>query len=319
MATVFFSYSHADEQLRDRIERQLSMLRREGKVEAWHDRRIGPGEEFGLEIDEHLETADIILLLVSDDFIHSDYCYEKEMKRAMERHEAGDAVVLPVILRACEWQKAPFGKLNATPPDGKAVMSHPNLDEALLEVAKAVRQVAERLNSGAARDPYLNPPERAPVRIIQGASAGAARPANSMPSTEFNQEDFKLQCFEDIARFFETSLHRLFRENSAAKGRFRRVDSGRFTVALSLNNRPTARCTVFVDATHSRGIAYLPDETSSSHSYAELLSVHRDGDSMYLRSAGLARLDLESSRSELTSEKAAKYLWELFLAFVQRK
>ena len=78
-------------------------MKRQGIIETWHDRRIGAGQDFGCEIDQHVETDDIILLLVSSDFIDSDYCYNREIRRAMERHEAGDAIVIPVILRACDW------------------------------------------------------------------------------------------------------------------------------------------------------------------------------------------------------------------------
>jgi hypothetical protein len=129
LATVFFSYCHADEALRDQIEKQLSLLKRQGVVETWHDRRIEAGQEFAAEIDRHIETDDIILLLVSADFLASDYCYEIELKRAMERHETGDAIVIPVILRACDWHGAPFGKINATPPDGKPITQFPDRDQ----------------------------------------------------------------------------------------------------------------------------------------------------------------------------------------------
>ena len=87
MPSVFFSYSRADEALRDQLEKQLSMLKQQGIIEVWHDRRIGAGKDFGKEIDHHVETDDIILLLVSADFLNSDYCYNKEIARAMARHE----------------------------------------------------------------------------------------------------------------------------------------------------------------------------------------------------------------------------------------
>lgn len=118
MPSVFFSYSHADEELRNQLEKQLAMLRRQGVIETWHDRRIGAGENIDQAIDAHINSDEIILLLVSPDFIASDYCYEIEMKRAMERHLAGEAIVIPVILRPCDWHHAPFGKLNASPRDG---------------------------------------------------------------------------------------------------------------------------------------------------------------------------------------------------------
>lgn len=121
MASLFFSYSHSDERLRDQLEKQLSMLKRQEVIETWHDRRIGAGAEIDQSISEHVENDDVILLLVSPDFLASDYCYDKEMQRAMQRHDAGSAVVIPVILRACEWHGAPFGKLLATPTDGRPV------------------------------------------------------------------------------------------------------------------------------------------------------------------------------------------------------
>jgi len=145
LPSVFFSYSHADERLRDQLEKQLSLLKRQGVIETWHDRRIVAGHEIDRAIGEHVDKDDIILLLVSADFLASDYCYDIEMTRAMERHAAGEAIVIPVILRACDWHGAPFGKLNATPPDGKPITQWPDIDEAFLHVAKAVRKAAETL------------------------------------------------------------------------------------------------------------------------------------------------------------------------------
>src|SRR4051794_23858837 len=108
LAKVFFSYSHVDETMRDQLEVQLSMLKRQGVIDTWHDRRIGAGQEIDGSISRNLEDSDIILLLVSPNFLASDYCYDKEMLCAMERHERGEAAVIPVILRACEWHHAPF-------------------------------------------------------------------------------------------------------------------------------------------------------------------------------------------------------------------
>src|SRR5439155_15166089 len=97
------------------------------------------------EISQHLEEADIILLLISPYFIASDYCYEIEMTRAMERHEAGDARVIPIILEPSDWQKLPFGKLLAIPKDGKPVSKFPNKHDGFLEVTRAIRKAVEDL------------------------------------------------------------------------------------------------------------------------------------------------------------------------------
>ena len=113
MASVFFSYSHKDEALRDQLETHLALLKNQGLIDAWHDRRILAGSEVDDAIFDKLDSADVILLLVSADFLSSSYCYSREMQRAMERHAAREARVIPVILRHCDWHGAPFGKLMA--------------------------------------------------------------------------------------------------------------------------------------------------------------------------------------------------------------
>lgn len=138
---VFFSYAHEDEELRVEMEKHLTILKREGIIRSWHDRDIKAGDEWKKVIDEHLETARIILLLVSADFLASDYAYEVEMKRALERHENGEARVIPVILRPVEWQGAPFSKLQALPRDARPVTSWANRDEAFRSVAEGIRRV----------------------------------------------------------------------------------------------------------------------------------------------------------------------------------
>jgi hypothetical protein len=137
MAIIFFSYSHIDENLRDKLEEHLSLLKHQGLIESWHDRRIVAGSNIDDEINENLEKADVILLLVSSSFIASNYCYGREMKRAMERHQDKSARVIPVILRPCDWHTAPFGSLLAAPKDGKAVTTWADQDEAFTDVANA--------------------------------------------------------------------------------------------------------------------------------------------------------------------------------------
>jgi hypothetical protein len=141
MVTVFFSYSHKDEHLRNQLEKQLTMLRRQGIISTWHDRRLTAGTDVDTSIDQQIEYADIILLLVSPDFLASDYCYGIEMQRALQRHGAG-ARIIPVILRPCEWTHAPFGKLLATPKDGEPVTKWTDPDEAFLDIARAIRAAA---------------------------------------------------------------------------------------------------------------------------------------------------------------------------------
>ena len=110
---VFFSYSHNDEELRDKLEKHLSSLKRQSVISLWHDRSISAGNEWAGQIDQHINSAQIILLLVSADFLSSDYCYDIELSRALERHKAGEATVIPIILRPVDWRGSPFSKLQA--------------------------------------------------------------------------------------------------------------------------------------------------------------------------------------------------------------
>ncbi len=147
--SVFFSYSHEDEELRDQLDAHLKLLQRQRVISTWHDRKILPAEEWDQKIDRRLETADIILLLVSADFIASDYCWDKEVTRAMERHEAKEAVVIPVLLRRCDLKDAPFAKLQGLPSDVKAVKDWEDRDAAWTDVAKGIRKIVEQMSAEA--------------------------------------------------------------------------------------------------------------------------------------------------------------------------
>ena len=145
---LFYSYSHDDESLRDELAKHLAVMRRQGVISGWHDRRIGEGDEWKGAIDKNLEEAQVILLLVSSSFLASDYCWDVETNRAVERHDRGEARVIPVILRPCDWQEAPFARLQGLPKDAKAVTTWPNRDEAWTDVAKGIRRAVEAMRSG---------------------------------------------------------------------------------------------------------------------------------------------------------------------------
>lgn len=154
---IFFSYTHADEVWRDKIEVSLSTLKREGFISAWYDRNILAGDEWATAIKAHLDVAPIILLLVSRDFIGSDYCWSVELDEAMKLHRAGQARVIPIIIRPTDWKSAPFAKLQALPKDGKPISTWSNEDEALLDVAKGIRRVVEDLKKKSTPTPPGTP------------------------------------------------------------------------------------------------------------------------------------------------------------------
>lgn len=321
MPSVFFSYSHADEALRDELEKQLSMLKRQGVIETWHDRRIGAGEEIDQAIDERLNQDDIILLLVSPDFLASNYCYDIEMQRAMERHHSGEAIVIPVILRPCDWQSAPFKKLNASPPDGKPVTKWTDRDEAFLEVAKAVRKAAERF---AARGQATAPAQpQPPIHAALVQPAPGPRSSNlrlAKTFTERDKDQFKLDGFEFLARFFENSLDELGKRNPGVEGTFRRVDANRFMATIYKDGQAKARCTIFIGGGFGNGISYVNGETTGSNSTNESLRVEADDQSMYFQSMGMALIGRNNGTDQkLTPEGAAELFWGMLIAPLQQR
>ena len=150
-ARVFFSYSSADELARRELDKHLAVMRRARLLETWSFREIEAGDDWRTAIDTQLNEAEIILFLVSPDFLNSDYCWDIEMKRALERDRRGEARVVPVIVRDCDWQAAPFAKLQALPADGKPVTRWRHRDTAWTNVATSLRKALERTHKRQSR------------------------------------------------------------------------------------------------------------------------------------------------------------------------
>jgi hypothetical protein len=327
MTRVFISYSHKDEHLRNELEKHLSALRHQGIVETWHDRRIIAGKDFNSEISEQLEKADIILLLVSSDFIASPYCYGVEMKRAMERHRSGEAHVIPVILRPCDWQELPFGKLLATPPDGKPVTKYPDQDDAFLEVTRAIRRAVEELlatqggglrgdpespSMGPSSDPTLKPPIPS---IIRDARSGNLRIKKRF--TDHEKDQFLEEAFEYIANYFEGSLAELEKRYPEIKTRFKRIDSNHFTAAIYADGNLASSCRIWMGGRYFPGsIAYSVSERGDDSSMNESLSVDDDGYTLFLRPLGM--FIRNPTDQQLTYEGGAESYWNKLIEPLQR-
>jgi hypothetical protein len=162
---IFCSYSHKDEEHLNVLREWLRGLERQGFIEWWHDREISPGWEWQEAIDKNLRTADIILLLVTPDFMASDYVFEKELDRAIERHERGEARVIPIIVRPALWKGTSLDKLQALPKDAKPITRWLDRDEAWLDVAegilKAVKELLDERRQRTAKERYHKAVEEA--------------------------------------------------------------------------------------------------------------------------------------------------------------
>jgi len=147
---VFLSYAYKDEPWRDELAAYLSNLRWQGIITGWHERNISLGREWSREIDPDLDTAQIILLLVSPDFVHSEYCYSLEMKHALQMHAARQARVIPIMLRPnIDWEDTPFTGLPTLPTYGTPVTTWPDRQEALLNVVKGIEAAAREPGADA--------------------------------------------------------------------------------------------------------------------------------------------------------------------------
>lgn len=141
--SLFISYSHKDEPIKDELVKHLSGIRRMGLISEWNDRKILPGEEWDVTIKGKLEKADIILCLISADFMSSDYINDVEIKNAIERYEKGLIRIIPIIVRPCDFSSFPVSQYQALPKDAKPISKWDDQDEALLDVVKSIKKILQ--------------------------------------------------------------------------------------------------------------------------------------------------------------------------------
>lgn len=319
MATLFLSYSHKDEKWRVELETHLSMLKRQGILDVWHDRRIVAGEEFAQSISENLEAADIILLLVSPDFLNSDYCYDIEMTRAMEKHEEKRVRVLPVIVRPCDWHSAPFGKLLVMPTDGRAVSKFPDKDDAFLEVVTTIRKLVAELNLSIEPKPLITQSNRPSAQVVDTPRSSNLRIRKTFSDQE--RDTFVDESFEYISNFFENSLVELSVRNPEIQNRFKRIDANHFTAIVYASGKIATECRIWLGGrrSFSGAIAYSYGASGNDNSMNESMSVVDDGYALFLQPLGMAMLGRGGNDKKMLSPQgAAEYFWEMFIQRLQQ-
>jgi len=340
MAKLFFSYCHADEALRDRLEVHLSMMKHQGLIETWHDRGITAGSDLDSTIKENLETADVILLLVSADFIASWYCFSVEMKRALERHAEGSARVIPVILEACDWHPAPFGKLLAVPKDGKAVTTWPNQAEAWTDVTRQIRKAIEEM---ARASPTATTPKeggesawsiaRPAADVGQPAAFGTKqaleqsvqeRPRSSnlrlkKDFTDFDRDKFLHDTFEFMAKFFSASLEELAARNTGIQVRFQPLGGQAFSAVVYREGKTVAECSIRIGGLGrgSSSLAFSYSADAGANSFNEMLTIESDSQAMHFKPMGM-QFHRGDQNSQLSEQGASEYFWEMFIERLQR-
>jgi len=141
---VFYSYSHADESLRNQLAKYLAPLKQKGSIIEWHDRSIEPGGDWNQKISDKLDSSDIVIALLSPDFLASEYCFGIEMEKAFSRLKREEIRLVPVLLRPCMWEESRFSAIQMIPRDSKPVTSWPSVDEALKNVAMEIREIVSQ-------------------------------------------------------------------------------------------------------------------------------------------------------------------------------
>ena len=313
MIKIFFSYSHRNEAMRDELEVHLAMLKRQGIIETWHDRRIGAGRDFAGVISDQLESCDIVLLLVSPYFLASDYCYDVEMMRAMECHHDGSARVIPVVLDPCDWHEAPFGALLAAPTDGKPISKFANIHDGFLEVTKAIRQAARDLGR---EDPRSADKKKEKPRAITSEGARSSNLRVARDFTDSDKDHFLDESFEYISNFFENSLGELARRNPQITTRFKRLSDARFTAFVYRNGESVSECCIRQGNMLGNSITYSMSAADDG-GYNESLSVDHDEHALFLRPMGMAMMGGDR-KQVLSQQGAAEYLWSILMQPLQR-
>ncbi|MDP3087650.1 MAG: toll/interleukin-1 receptor domain-containing protein [Methylotenera sp.] len=315
MPTLVFSYSHADEELRNRLEIHLASLKRQGLIDTWHDRRIAAGQEFSKEISNQFENADIVLLLVSPDFIASDYCFEIEMKRALQRHENGEAIVIPIILRPCDWHDLPFGKLLAATADGKPIIHFPTYDDGFLQVVQAIKTSIGKLNRKSLNTEVLVPKQN---EIAQSIPKTINRSSNLRIKKAFTDREYdlaQLGAIEYISGYFENSLQELEKRNHGIETQFKRVDANSFEASVYAQGKRICQCGIWIANNRMGHELYFSLNGITHNSYNESMSIADDGYSL-----GFKPLMSFSGRGEqlLGNEGVAEHFWTRFIEPLQR-
>jgi TIR domain len=311
-AKVFISYSHKDEALRDQLEVQLAMLKRQGLIDTWHDRRMKAGEELNFEINAKLEEADVILLLISPDFLASTYCYNIEKAHALRRVQAGTAKLISVILRPCEWDQTDLRHYVLTPTDGKPIARWADIDEAFLDVTRSIRKAIEQVIHATLVVP-------SPAVSESPSLPRSSNMRMTKTFTDADRDKFLHEGFEFIGNFFQGSLAELKARNSEIDFQFRQLDANRFSTTVYLAGKKRSTATVFLGGSLARNsIAYSISENGDTNSYNESVHVEHDQQSLFLKPMGMNSIAHGSKDQKLTHEGAAELFWAMLIEPLQR-
>lgn len=284
------------------------MLRRDCLIDEWFDREIQAGASIEREITDQLESSELFLLLVSPDFLASDYCYNREMDRALERHKAGEAFVVPIIIEPCDWSSSPLRELKALPRDGKPVSDWTNHNNAYLDIVRELRRL---VGSG----PTVSSPRPAPSIEVNSAEVTNRRYRVKRDFDEIDRSEFREAAYASMRGYFERAIAEIDSIEDL-RGRFVTYSATSFgcTIVNRAKDRGTAHLTVH---TGTRGmgfgmgdIYYSFAENAQPNTANGGFMIQADEFELYLSGRAFGYGD---GKERLTPEAAAERLWAEFL------
>ena len=301
---LFISYSHFDEHALERFVKHLSMLKRDGLISEWFDQKILAGGNIDNEISRHLEECQLFIPLVSADFLASNYCYEREMTRALERHDSGTMRVVPVIIQACEWKASPLKKLKALPKDGKPVADWTNENNAWLDVVTQLRDVITE----TALAPHSEPQNTNPLKTERASKYRVKRDFDEVDKQEFRQVAFSTLC-----QYFADATKEIGQVENI-KSRFAMIGDDGFTCTIvnRARDRGAAHITIYSNGGRlSLGdITYSFLERAERGSASGWFEIAADEYELFLKQNSMLH---RNDREKLTPERAASELWNELL------
>lgn len=306
---LFISYSHADAGLLERLHKHLAQLEREGTVAGWYDREIHAGGNIATEIENALEGASIFIACASPDYIASNYCYDKELDRALAREAAGELTIVPVIFEPCDWLSTPLAKFKALPGDGKPVSEYTNENVAFLEVIRELRSLTQTSKDGVESAPSA-------TSSVKTTDVSLSRYRVKKDFDELDKRDFVERSFNDIYRFFEASAGELA---SLPEIEARLSPLAEDSFSCTVINRGFRRGfeTIHIRRGGTWGaIDYLFGQQNSRSTSSGGFRLEADDYQLHLRSASFTGVRRPSGRENITSIEAAQEMWDELLSKV---
>ena len=306
---AFISYAHADEKHLERLHKHLAMLRRDGRLQAWSDHAIIPGDHVGQTISAALDQSSLFIALVSPDYLNSNYCYEKEFQRALQLQAEGRLRVAAVILEPCDWLNSPFSEILVLPKDGKPVSEWTNENTAYLNAVEGIRRALAASPSPG--------PEAAAEAGGTTVSGTARRVRVKQQFDAIQKAEYAEAAFRTIQTYFKNACAELHEASDQIRARFEPMGSTAFTCTV-VNRALMRNGEAHITVRHARGgrmhvgdlsFVYQPHaEAGTSNGW---MSVEADDYNLFLNAMidGLGR----SRDEKVTPEQAAERLWNNFV------